>query len=140
MNDVSLIHINSKIHLFGRVGLFLVIYLIPDRGFLPEELIGLVRLLSPLSIFYLVAFIMLMIRYPYPVEGSKKGEILDTGIIWVISIGYVVYFALVAICGYYRDMVSFEMLINSVWVGEMVFGISAAISLPRIFHRFPLMS
>ncbi|MDW3195094.1 MAG: hypothetical protein R8G66_22160 [Cytophagales bacterium] len=139
MKDISLIHIHSKIHLISRVIVMVLIYVLYTQGgFFEEEFFEMLRTLSVVSIFYGTAFIAFMVRYPYPVATDKAVRRVDIGAVIVLVGCYGIYAALMLLSAFKPSWVGFNTLMNVLWIGEVLFALVAALSLPNILQRFPL--
>ena len=138
MKETKLIKWSSIIHLTGRVLVFAnLCFLYKLGGFFEEGFLNLLRTLTPITVFYFTAFTIYAVKYPYPFA-LKKMKRADKATLPVIISGYVLYFALITISALNPNLINFSTLIDSIWIGEVVFAMLAATSLPNIMKRFPL--
>lgn len=138
MKDTQLIRLNSIIHLSGRLVLLLLVYvLFRMGGFFEDSMWKLYQILGPMSVLFICAFLRFALRYQYPFPQEAAPERHITASVLVGTV-YIIYLGTILVSGLNPNWLSFELLVNVLFTGELVFAIFTALSLPHILGRFPL--
>ena len=138
MKDAVVIKWTSIIHLSGRfltISAICILYQL--GGFFDNDFLILIKVLSPLSIFYLTAFVRYAVKYPYP-YALEKARRTDLVSLPLFVVAYLIDLVVLILSALNPNLIDFETATAIVWGGEVFFAIITAITLPNIIHRFPL--